>query len=255
MPRFPFDSKRSLKIVKRVLDIFFSGTVLFLASPVLVPIMLLVWLQDFHSPFYVAPRVGVGERPFRMVKMRSMVINADRTGIDSTKTDDTRITAVGRFIRRFKIDEITQLWNVLKGDMSLVGPRPNVRRDVDLYTQEEFQLLSVKPGITDFASIVFADEGEVLKGSKDPDLKYNQLIRPWKSRLGLLYVAHRSFWLDGKLILLTLLALVSREEALRLLSRELEHLGVEERLRVVAERRSPLYAYPPPGATEIVTAR
>ena len=237
--------------MKRLLDILFSGTVLLAASPVLAVIMLLVWLQDFHSPFYVASRVGLKEKPFRMVKMRSMVIGADRTGVDSTKTDDPRITVVGRFIRRFKIDEVTQLWNVFTGDMSLVGPRPNVQRDVDLYTKEEHQLLSVKPGITDFASIVFADEGEILKGSLKPDLKYNQVIRPWKSRLGLLYVTRRTFWLDIKLIGLTLIALVSREEALRLLCRELERLGVESQIRTVAERKKPLIlplvhvSYPP----------
>src|SRR5207247_4709716 len=102
-------------------------------------------------------------------------------------------------IRRYKLDELAQLWNVLKGDMSLVGPRPQVQRDVNLYTEEEYHLFDVKPGITDFSSIVFSDEGDILKGSSNPDLRYNQLIRPWKSRLGLFYARHHNFWIDLKL--------------------------------------------------------
>jgi lipopolysaccharide/colanic/teichoic acid biosynthesis glycosyltransferase len=149
--------------VKRIFDIVASATGLLVASPILLPVMFLVWKQDRHSPFYVAPRVGRGEKPFKMVKLRSMIINADKSGVDSTGSNDRRITPVGHFIRRYKLDELTQLWNVLKGDMSLVGPRPNVKRETDLYTLEEKKLLSVKPGITDFASIVFSDEGDILK--------------------------------------------------------------------------------------------
>jgi lipopolysaccharide/colanic/teichoic acid biosynthesis glycosyltransferase len=114
-----------------------------------------------------------------------MIKNADQSGVDSTGAADRRITPVGHFIRRYKLDEITQLWNVLKGDMSLVGPRPNVQRETDMYTGIERRLLSVKPGITDFSSIVFSDEGDILKDHADPDIAYNQLIRPGKSALGL----------------------------------------------------------------------
>ena len=121
-----------------------------------------------------------------MVKLRSMIINADKNKVDSTASDDMRITRVGMMIRAYKLDELTQLINVLKGDMSLVGPRPNVQRDVDLYSETEKRLLSVKPGITDFSSIIFSDEGDILSGLDDPDIAYNQLIRPWKSRLGIL---------------------------------------------------------------------
>ena len=105
-----------------------------------------IFLQDYHSPFYIAPRMGRGEKPFRMVKFRSMVIRADKSGVDSTAGDDPRITSLGRFIRRFKLDEIPQLWNVLLGQMSLVGPRPNVERETILYTNDEKRLLSVRPG-------------------------------------------------------------------------------------------------------------
>ena len=152
---------------------------------ILLSVMLIVWLQDSHSPFYISPRVGQGGRMFRMVKLRSMAANADESEVDSTSANDSRITPVGHFIRRYKLDELTQLWNVLIGNMSLVGPRPNVERETRLYTAEERRLLTVRPGITDYASIVFSDEGAILKDEPDPDLSYNQLIRPWKSRLSL----------------------------------------------------------------------
>ena len=171
--------------MKRIFDILVASIGLCVASPVLLPVMFLVWLQDKHSPFYVADRIGKDGKAFRMVKLRSMVIGADKNEVDSTSACDERITPIGRAIRRFKLDELTQLWNVLLGSMSMVGPRPNVKRETDLYTPLEAQLLTVKPGITDFASIVFSDEAEILKDASDPDLAYNQLIRPGKSLLGL----------------------------------------------------------------------
>lgn len=241
--------------MKRLLDVVVAALGLLLASPVLLPVMFLVWRQDRHSPFYIAPRVGRGEAMFRMVKLRSMVINADKSGVDSTSGKDPRITPVGQFIRRWKLDELTQLWNVLKGDMSLVGPRPNVKRETDLYTGEEKRLLGVRPGITDIASIVFADEGDILKDSRDPDLDYNQLIRPWKSRLGLLYVDRASLGLDLYLIWLTVKAIFSRRAALDEVVALLNRLGAEPEVVHVAGRREPLHPHPPPGATEIVTSR
>jgi lipopolysaccharide/colanic/teichoic acid biosynthesis glycosyltransferase len=241
--------------VKRALDVLGSAFGLIVAAPVLLPVMLLVWLQDFHSPFYIAPRVGKGGRNFRMVKLRSMVMNADRSGVDSTSARDPRITSLGQFIRRYKLDELTQLWNVLKGDMSLVGPRPNVKRETDLYTTVEQGLLGVAPGITDFASIVFADEGDILKNEPDPDIAYNQIIRPWKSRLGLFYIEHRSLALDVQLLLLTVRAIVGREGALQSVSRLLQDLGADSGLCRVALRLDRLRPTPPPGATEVVTSR
>jgi len=241
--------------MKRLFDILVSSLGLIVFSPILIPTVIAIWLQDFHSPFYIAPRVGKGGRLFKMVKLRSMVIHADKSGVDSTSTKDRRITGVGRFIRRYKLDELSQLWNVLKGDMSLVGPRPQVQNDAALYTEVEKGLLRVKPGITDISSIVFADEGEILKDSKDPDLDYNQLIRPWKSRLGLFYIDHQSFGLDVKLILLTALAILSRERALAGIKNILTDLGADPQLKDVASSRTKLVPYPPPGATEIVTHR
>ena len=242
-------------VFKRVFDIVVSFVGLVISSPILVPAMIAVWLQDFHSPFYIPLRVGKDGKLYRMVKLRSMVIKADKTGVDSTSARDPRITPVGHFIRKYKLDDLPELWNVLWGSMSLVGPRPNVKRETDLYTDVERGLLSVKPGITDIASIVFSDENEILKDSQDPDIDYNQLIRPWKSRLGLLYVAHRSVILDIRLIVLTAVAILSRERALAGIQSILSDLNADAQLRRVSLRQEPLRPYPPPGATEIVTQR
>lgn len=241
--------------MKRLFDVFVSALGLLLASPVLLPVMFLVWRQDRHSPFYVAPRIGLGGEPFKMMKLRSMVINADKSGVDSTGANDRRITPVGHFIRRYKLDELSQLWNVLIGDMSMVGPRPNVKRETDLYTPTERRLLDAKPGITDFASIVFSDEGDILSEQPDPDIAYNQLIRPGKSRLGLFYLQHQSMMLDIRLCWLTGVAILSREKALRGVSGILRRLGADEELVRIAERRQPLEPMPPPGGDRVVTSR
>jgi lipopolysaccharide/colanic/teichoic acid biosynthesis glycosyltransferase len=241
--------------MKRLVDVLLSFLGLLISAPILLPTMVAIWLQDFHSPFYIPWRTGKGGRLFKMVKLRSMVVRADSSGVDSTSATDPRITPVGYFIRRLKLDELIQLWNVSMGDMSLVGPRPNVERETDLYTAEEKKLLSVRPGITDISSIVFADENEILKDSQDPDLDYNQLIRPWKSRLGLIYVEKKSLLLDLHLIFLTAVAIVSRKRALQGVQRILERLEVDETVRRVALRSKKLMPHPPPGMDEIVTHR
>ncbi|WP_341908126.1 sugar transferase [Polaromonas sp. YR568] len=242
-------------MLKRLFDLVASGFGLIVASPVLLPVMFLVWRQDRHSPFYIAPRVGKNDRPFKMVKLRSMVINADKSGVDSTSANDNRITAVGQFIRRYKLDELTQLWNVFKGDMSLVGPRPNVKRETDLYTPVERKLLTVKPGITDISSIVFSDEGDILKDQVDPDIAYNQLIRPGKSTLGLLYIDNQSLLLDIKLCFLTVIAVFSRERALAGVQSILRSISAPDDVCVLASRRLPLIPRPPPGGDRVVTSR
>ncbi len=242
-------------MLKRVFDITVSLLGLMLVSPLLLPLMLLIWLQDYHSPFYVPQRIGKDGRIFRQVKLRSMIFGADYFGVDSTAVDDPRITKAGQFIRAYKLDELPQLWNVLKGDMSLVGPRPNVQSETDLYTPVERELLSVRPGVTDIASIVFYDKDEILRNSKDPDIDYNQLIRPWKSRLGLLYVRNVSFLLDIKLIFLTIVAIISREKALNGVQKLLDNLNADEMVKRVAQRKEPPKPYPPPGADQIVTSR
>ena len=241
--------------MKRLFDVLISLGGLILTAPLLIPVCVLIWSQDFASPFYIAPRVGKNSKIFKMVILRSMVNNADKSGVDSTGAHDKRITPVGKFVRSYKLDELAQLWNVLKGEMSLVSPRPNVQREVNLYTEVELGLLSVRPGITDISSIVFSDEGEILKDSQDPDLDYNQLIRPWKSRLGLFYVENSSLALDLKLILLTVVAIISREKALAGVQNILNDLGADDRLKKVARRQDKLTPCPPPGAREVVMSR
>lgn len=241
--------------MKRIIDFTFSLIGLIICSPILIPVIIIVWIQDWHSPFYVAPRMGKGEKQFKMVKLRSMIINAHKSGVDSTSSNDSRITGVGRFIRRYKLDELSQLWNVLIGDMSLVGPRPNVKRETDLYTIEEKKLLTLKPGITDFSSIVFSDEGDILKDQSDPDIAYNQLIRPWKSKLGIFYIDNRSSLVDLKLIYLTVIAILSRDRALLKISKLLKILNANDELVRVSLRKDILIPTPPPGSSKIVINR
>ena len=241
--------------MKRLFDFLFSLSGLFFLSPVLLLFIFAIFIQDRHSPFYRARRVGLNGKDFTMVKMRSMVVNADGNNVDSTSSDDKRITPVGNLIRKFKLDEITQLWNVLLGDMSIVGPRPQVRRDVELYSDIEKGLLNVLPGITDFSSIVFSDEGEILKGKSDPDLAYNQLIRPWKSKLGLLYIKKRNFLMDLRLIFYTLVAILNKNRALSYLQNELKQITDDNDLIKICARNEELYPSIPPGLDTIVKSR
>lgn len=239
---------------KRPLDLTIAVVTLVLASPLLLVILLLVWLQDRHDPFYRAIRVGQAGEDFTMMKVRSMVMNAERTGVNSTSNGDRRITPLGRFIRRYKIDELSQFLNVLRGDMSVVGPRPQTRGwGVDLYTPEEMRMLELKPGITDLASIVFSDEGDILAGAEHPDLRYNQVIRPWKSRLALLYRAHASPALDLQIIWLTAKAIVDKPNALADVVAILKRLDADPALIAVCRRDAPVPAWAPPGLNRIVT--
>lgn len=192
--------------MKRFFDIVFSAIGLLLFSPLLGGLALWIKLADRGPCLYGGVRVGRGGKPFRMLKFRTMVVNADRLGPSSTSGDDPRITRPGRVMRRFKLDELPQLLNVLRGEMSFVGPRPQVQWAVDLYSPAERELLAVRPGITDFASLRFRNEAEILRGSTDPDKDYLERIAPGKIRLGLYYVRHHSIITDVKLILATALA-------------------------------------------------
>lgn len=236
----------------RLFDMALSLIGLSVASPLIALAMVAVFVSDGGSPIYAATRVGRDGRLFRMYKIRTMVIDAEKKGGSSTSNLDRRITHVGRWLRKFKLDELIQLWNVLKGDMSLVGPRPNVKEGgTELYTEEEKKLLSSAPGITDLASIVFSDEGSILAGSEDPDREYNRVIRPWKSRLALLYVQNKTPVLYMKIIVCTVLSMVSRAAALRIVARLIARLGADAELVAIASRKRPLYAFPPPGADKI----
>ncbi len=241
--------------MKRFFDITISFVSLILLSPILILFIILVWLSDLKNPFYLGIRIGKNFKKFRMVKLRSMAIGADKYKIDSTSSNDPRITKVGKIIRKFKIDEIFQLLNVLIGQMSIVGPRPNVERDVIIYTEAEKEILSVTPGITDFSSIVFSDEGDILKNSSDPDLDYNKLIRPWKSRLALIYVKNNTFMIDLFLIFLTITSMFNKKHSLVLLSKVLKNMTANKELLKVVLRETNLVPHPPPGSSTVVEKR
>jgi len=189
---------------KRAFDLIFSSLGLFVLSPLLLTIAVWTKLDSPGPVFYKGRRVGRYGKPFSMYKFRTMVLNADKLGGSSTPDDDPRITSVGRVLRRYKLDELPQLINVFKGEMSFVGPRPQVQWAVDLYTPEQRQVLNVRPGITDYASLRFPNEGEILKGSLDPDKDYMEKIHPERMRLNLEYVNTSSFFADIAIILKTI---------------------------------------------------
>lgn len=233
-------------MLKRLTDILASmvGIVIF-ALPVMV-LMLVIWRQDRQSPLYISERVGQGGRLFKMIKLRSMISGADKDGFLSHGPDDARITPMGRFMRMTKADELTQFLNVLMGHMSLVGPRPSVPAATAEYTPREEVLLSVKPGMTDIASIVFADQDYIMTHAADPHKAYNTLIRPYKSRFGLLYIEKASWVLDFQLTAITLIALFNRPFALRLLQKVLRGIDCPDDLARVARRAEPLLPSLPP---------
>jgi lipopolysaccharide/colanic/teichoic acid biosynthesis glycosyltransferase len=227
-------------MLKIIFDKFFSIIILIICLPILLIIIFIVFITDFSSPFYISERVGKNFKNFKLIKIRSMVINAELSGITSTSSNDKRITPIGLFIRRYKIDEIVQLVNVLLGDMSLVGPRPQIPSEVKLYNEFEKNLLKIRPGITDFSSIIFSDEGEILKFSKNANEDYNILIRPWKSRLGVFYVVKNSLFIDILLIFLTIISIFNRKTALKYTSKLLSKLNAEHDLIEIAKRNKDL---------------
>jgi len=159
--------------------------------------------------FYRSERIGRFGKPFTLYKFRSMCLSADTMGGFSAATDDPRITRIGKYLRKYKIDELPQLINVIKGDMALVGPRPEVKHYVDMLTTEQREIvLSVRPGITSIASIRFHNEAEILDGKEDPEAYYRDVIRPEKVRLQIEGIKNKSFWYDLKLIILTLIKLL-----------------------------------------------
>ena len=193
-------------MIKRLFDIIFSFFGLILVSPLLLLLAILIKLDSPGPIFYRGKRVGKDGKEFRIFKFRSMVENAEELGGSSTAADDPRLTKIGKFLKKYQLDELPQLINVLKGEMSLVGPRPEVKMYVDMMTDEERKtILSIKPGMTDLASLWDFHEGEILRGSPDPEKTYQEKIRPTKIKLQLEYVKNRSFLLDLKIILKTVL--------------------------------------------------
>jgi lipopolysaccharide/colanic/teichoic acid biosynthesis glycosyltransferase len=185
------------------MDIAVSLAAVIVLAPALFVIVASIKISDGGPALYRGRRVGRFGVPFRMLKFRTMVVNADSHGATSTAADDSRITPVGALLRRYKLDELPQLINVLRGEMSLVGPRPQVQWAVDGYSPDDRLVLQVRPGITDLASILFANEAEILKGSADPDRTYMDLIHPEKMRLAKAYVANQSLLLDVRILMRT----------------------------------------------------
>lgn len=194
--------------VKRGVDFLVSGLLLVILLPIILIVVGIIKYQSPGPVLYAAPRVGLKGTIFKMLKFRTMVINADKIGGSSTPEDDPRVTRIGKVLRRYKLDELPQLINVLRGDMSLVGPRPQIKWAVDLYTRTEMKVLTVRPGITDMASLMFANEGSVLKGSSDPDKDYMALIHPHKMKVSLDYVENYSFILDLQILIKTVAAVL-----------------------------------------------
>lgn len=198
--------------LKRAFDVLFAGTALLLLLPLLVLFALAVALTSPGGAFFRQVRVGRHGRPFRLLKFRSMGPGSEALGQLTIGGRDPRITGVGRFLRRTKLDELPQLWNVLKGDMSVVGPRPEVPRYVALYTPEQQVVLSIRPGITGMASLDYVDENELLARSSDPERAYVEEVMPAKLALDLRYVRERSFALDLRIIAATV-RLIFRDRA------------------------------------------
>jgi len=193
-------------MLKRLFDIIFSLFGLILISPLILIVAILIKLSSPGPVFYRGERMGKNRKPFRIFKFRTMVVDAEKLGGPSTAGDDPRLLKIGNFLKKFQLDEIPQLINVLRGEMSLVGPRPEVKMYVDMMTNEERDaILSIKPGMTDLASLWNFSEWKILEGSPDPEKTYMEKIRPTKIKLQLEYVKTKSFMLDLKIIIKTIL--------------------------------------------------
>lgn len=187
----------------RFFDTVFSGIGLLLLSPLFLMLYVLIRLESKGGGFYSQERTGKDGKQFRLYKLRSMRKDADKTGLITVGGHDPRITRMGYFIRKYKLDELPQLWNVFIGDMSLVGPRPEVKKYTDLYTDEQRRVLSVRPGITDWASIEYVDENEILGQAANPDKAYVEQIMPDKIRYNMRWIDHQGVGEYFKIIFTT----------------------------------------------------
>lgn len=196
---------------KRFFDIVVSLLGILVTSPILLVVSLLIKLTSKGPVFYKQERIGKGEKPFFILKFRTMVVNADQQGLKITVGGDKRITGVGKVLRKTKLDELPQLFNVLFGQMSLVGPRPEVAEYVNLYTEEQRKVLSVRPGITDYASVCFRNENEILAEAEDPQKEYIEHIMPLKLRYNAKYIEEMGVFTDLKIIFLTIYVIFGGE--------------------------------------------
>ena len=190
-------------MLKRPFDFLFSLLGLIVLSPLLLLISILILIDSRGSIFYLQQRVGKNNTDFLIFKFRTMRMGADKNGLLTVGTKDNRITRVGYFLRKYKLDELPQLINVLQGTMSFVGPRPEVRKYVSLYSSQQLKVLDVKPGITDYASIEYSNESELLAKASDPEKFYIESVFPVKLELNLKYIAEKSFWNDIRIISMT----------------------------------------------------
>jgi len=196
-------------LLKRLFDLVFSLIGVLLLSPMFVLAAILIKLDSPGPVLYRGTRVGRGGKPFKMLKFRTMVADAEKVGALATPEGDPRVTRVGRFLRKYKLDELPQLFNVLKGEMSLVGPRPEAALYFEYYTPEERSvILSVRPGITDYGSLYYHDEGKLLTGTDDPVRAYVERVREHKVKLQMKYIQERSLLLDMKIILRTIMTIL-----------------------------------------------
>ena len=196
--------------MKRLFDIFASGLGLLFLSPLFLVLAIWIKLDSSGPVFYRQVRVGRHNKDFRIYKFRSMKVGADKQGLITVGGHDPRITRSGYFIRKYKLDEFPQLINVFVGDMSLVGPRPEVRKYVDMYTPEQMHVLDVRPGVTSLASIRYRNENELLDKAENPDQFYIDVVMQDKLAIDLEYVRNASFWYDIKLIFQTFWEIVSK---------------------------------------------
>lgn len=187
----------------RFFDIIFSIIGLVILSPIFTVLYLLIRIESQGGGFYSQERIGKNGKPFKLYKFRSMRIGSDKKGLITIGEKDNRITKTGFILRKYKLDELPQLWNVFIGDMSLVGPRPEVKKYTDLYTEEQKPVLQVRPGITDWASIKYVDENKILGESEDPDEAYVNLIMPNKIKLNMVYIQHQTLGEYFKIIFTT----------------------------------------------------
>jgi Sugar transferases involved in lipopolysaccharide synthesis len=193
------------KVVKRIFDLICSTLGLIILSPVLIIIAVRIKTDSDGPVFFKQIRIGENNKEFEILKFRTMVVDAEKLGRQITVGNDNRITKIGGFLRKYKLDELPQLINVFKGDMSLVGPRPEVPRYVKLYNEEQRKVLKVKPGITDLASIRYRDENDLLGEAENPDEFYINTIMPDKLALNLEYINKNNIFLDIYIILKTII--------------------------------------------------
>lgn len=197
-------------MIKRLFDIFFSFFGLLFLSPLFLILSLFIVLDSRGSAFYRQRRVGKGNVDFSLLKFRTMELGADKKGLLTLGLSDSRVTKIGRFLRKYKMDELPQLFNILKGEMSFVGPRPDVRKYVDLYSPEQLKVLEVKPGLTDYASIEYIDESDLLARSDNPEKTYIEVVMSDKIKLNFKYIQEQNLQTDILILFKTIFKIVGR---------------------------------------------